>query len=171
MVYRNKTYIAFDADTDMKYYNLMKAWRDNEKHEFNFHNAHDLNNLRDGSSEETIKRKLKERMNNTKLFICLVGENTKNLYKFVRWEIDNAIEMKIPIIVVNINGSRQKDNNLCPPILKDKLAIHISFKQKIILHAMGNWPQWHFEYIKDDKKTDSYYYKDEVYDNFEKQQS
>ena len=26
MAYRNKTYICFDGDNDMLYYNLMKAW-------------------------------------------------------------------------------------------------------------------------------------------------
>lgn len=72
------------------------------KIDFDFYNAHDLNNLRDGSSEETIKTKLKERLKNTKQAIVLVGENTKNLYKFVRWEIDVAMSMDIPIIAVNL---------------------------------------------------------------------
>lgn len=31
MSYRNKTYICFDADTDMHYYNLMKAGRKMKK--------------------------------------------------------------------------------------------------------------------------------------------
>ncbi|OQB42287.1 MAG: hypothetical protein BWY04_00352 [candidate division CPR1 bacterium ADurb.Bin160] len=31
------------------------------------------------------------------------------------------------------------DTNLCPAILKDELAIHISYNQKIIEYAMNNW--------------------------------
>ena len=27
MSYRNKTYVAFDGDNDIKYYWLMKAWK------------------------------------------------------------------------------------------------------------------------------------------------
>jgi hypothetical protein len=61
MAYRNKTYICFDGDTDMNYYRLMQAWKDNENHDFNFHNAHDLNTSRDSSQEESIKRQLRDR--------------------------------------------------------------------------------------------------------------
>jgi MTH538 TIR-like domain (DUF1863) len=71
MAYTNKTYVCFDADSDILYYNLMKAWKENDKIEFNFHNAHEINNLRDGSSEATIKAKLRERLQNTKVLVLL----------------------------------------------------------------------------------------------------
>ena len=29
MSYRNKTYVAFDGDNDIKYYWLMRAWKKN----------------------------------------------------------------------------------------------------------------------------------------------
>jgi len=105
MAYKNKTYVCFDADNDIHYYRLMTAWKENDKIAFNFHNAHEINNLRDGSSEETIKRKLRERLENTKVLVVLIGEHTKNLYKYVRWEIEYAIENNIPIIGVNLNGN------------------------------------------------------------------
>ena len=98
MAYRNKTYVAFDGDNDMSYYRMMTAWSANENVSFNFYNAHDLNSARDTSSEQQIKRQLRERMKNSKLFILLVGEKTKNLYKFVRWEIEQALVMELPII-------------------------------------------------------------------------
>ena len=31
MAYRNKTYVCFDADSDIRYYNLMKAWKENDR--------------------------------------------------------------------------------------------------------------------------------------------
>ena len=61
------------------------------------------------SNEETIKNKLRERMNSSKNFIILVGENTKNLYKFVRWETEIALKQELPIIVVNLNGKKSID--------------------------------------------------------------
>lgn len=118
MSYKNKTYIAFDAGTDIHIYRLMTAWKENEKIDFNFHNAHDLNNLRDSSSEEQIKRKLKERLLNTKQVIVLVGENTKNLYKFVRWEIEVAIDLKLPIIAVNLDKNNDSTDKTPPILLK-----------------------------------------------------
>jgi hypothetical protein len=162
MAYRNKTYICFDADTDMRYYNLMCAWKENEKIAFNFHNAHELNNLRPTSSEDTIKRKLRERLQDTKVMVVLVGEDTKYLYKFVRWEIEYAIENDIPIIVANLNKLREMDSDLCPPILKNALAIHVSFNQKIIDFSLNNWPASH-EKHRSEGKTLPYYYPEDTY--------
>jgi hypothetical protein len=76
MAYRNKTYICFDGDTDMHWYRLMQAWKDNDDIDFNFHNAHDLNTARDSSQEESIKKQLRERFANSKLLIVLIGEKT-----------------------------------------------------------------------------------------------
>ena len=164
MTYTNKTYVAFDADNDIRYYRLMQAWKHNDNTSFNFYDAHDLNNLRDGSSEETIKRKLAERLSNTELFILLVGNNTKFLYKFVRWEIEQAINKNIPIIVVNLNGKRSMDNDLCPALIKTELAVHVSYNQKIIEYAINHWIDSDKQYRKD-LKSGAYIYKDTVYNN------
>jgi hypothetical protein len=162
MGYKNKTYVCFDADTDMNYYRLMQAWKENENIAFDFQNAHEINSIRDGSSEETIKRKLRERLENTKVLVVLIGENTKNLYKYVRWEIEYAIEKDIPIIAVNLNGKKNVDDALCPPILRDKLAIYIPYGQKIMNYALNNWPANHAKH-KSDGKTGPFYFVDSVY--------
>jgi nicotinic acid mononucleotide adenylyltransferase len=161
--YTNKTYVAFDADNDIRYYRLMQAWKKSDNTSFNFYDAHDLNNLLPSSSEETIKDKLSERLRNTKIFVLLVGDSTKNLYKFVRWEIEQAIKRKLPIIVVNLNGKRSRDSDLCPAILSDELAIHISFNQKIIEYALNNWEASDANYRRDGK-SGPYYYPDSVYE-------
>ena len=164
MIYTNKTYVAFDADSDIHYYRLMQAWKHNDGTSFNFYDAHDLNNLMKFSSEETIKNKLQERLRNTKVFILLVGENTKYLYKFVRWEIQQAIQRDIPIIVVNLNGKKSKDSNLCPPILNWQLSLHVSYSPKIIEKAMSDWEKLHKTY-KSQNKISDYYYKTSIYNN------
>ena len=165
MAYTNKTYVAFDADNDIRYYRLMQAWKHNDNTSFNFYDAHDLNNLMSYSSEETIKAKLRERLQNTKVFVLLIGDNTKFLYKFVRWEIEQAIARKIPIIAVNLNGKRSKDSNLCPSILDGELAVFVSFNQKIIEHAISNWSSSDTEY-RSQGKSGAYYYNDSVYERF-----
>lgn len=55
MVYRDKTYVAFDGDNDIKYFNLMKAWKQSDNTDFNFYDAHELNSARDSSLTESIK--------------------------------------------------------------------------------------------------------------------
>ena len=101
-------------------------------------------------------------MNNSKVFVLLVGPNTKNLYRFIRWEIELAISMNVPIIVVNINKMRSHDNQLCPPILRDKLAMHISFSPKIVQFALEAWTTWHYEHQRNGK-TGAFHYDNTVY--------
>lgn len=164
MAYRNKIYVAFDADSDIRYYRLMTAWKQNDSTSFSFYNAHDLINIWQHSSEETIKRNLRERLNNSKIFVLLVGEKTKFLYQFVRWEIEMALKLDMPIIAVNLNGKRDMDTDKCPPILKSELCLHISFNSKIIQKSLENWEGLHKQYRKDGK-SGPFYYKSEVYNN------
>ena len=164
MAYRNKTYICFDGDKDMWAYRIMQAWKQNDNTTFNFYDAHDLCSSRDTSTEETIKSSLRERLNNTKVFLILVGESTKYLYKFVQWEIEQALKMNLPIIVVNINGERSLDETRCPILLKKALAIHVSFNAKIVQFALENWEIWHYKHQKNGK-TGPFYYNNDIYKN------
>lgn len=158
---KNRTYVAFDGDNDIRYYRLMLAWKRRDSSSFNFHDAHEINTSRDSSQEESIKRQLRERMNYSNIFVLLVGESTRYLRKFVKWEIETAIKLEIPIICVNINGSRQKDN-LCPASLDGQLAIFIPFELKIMQYAFDHWPHSHAQKIKEGK-SGAYRYNDSVY--------
>ena len=162
MAYRNKTYVAFDGDNDIHYYRLMQAWRQTDSSSFNFYDAHDINTARDSSQEESIKRQLRVRMANSKVFVLLIGTNTKYLRKFVKWEIETAIRLNLPIICVNINGSKVRDN-LCPASLNDKLSIFIPFGKKIMQYTLENWPNSHYNHIKNGE-SGPYYYNKTVYD-------
>ena len=159
MAYRNKVYVSMDADTDLRYYWLMKAWKQNDNTAFDFYDAHDINNILD-KSEESIKRGLQERFRNTKVFVLLVGEHTRYLYRYVRWEIQEALKRNLPCIVVNINGKRSLDSERCPAIIRNQLAVHISYNAKIMQYALDNWPQ----FFEEARKTGAYYYSDEIYE-------
>jgi hypothetical protein len=162
MAYRNKTYIAFDGDEDMHYYRLMTAWKANDDLSLNFQNAHDLNTARDSSQEESIKRQLRERFANSKLFIVLIGEKTRLLTKFVKWEMEVALKLDLPIVGVNLNGSRQRDER-CPATIRDELVVFVPFAHNIIEYAMDNWPD-SFRAHKGKGDTGSFYYTDAVYE-------
>ena len=161
MAYRNKVYVSMDADNDLYYYYLMKAWKQNDNIAFDFYDAHDINMIYD-SSEASIKAGLQERFRNSKAFVLLVGDHTKYLYKYVRWEIEQAIKRDLPCIVVNINGKRSMDSALCPALMREHLAIHISFNARILQYALEHWPQ-SAEEKKRAGKTGAFYYPDEVY--------
>lgn len=163
MARRTRTYVAFDATEDIHYYRLMTAWTANDDFEFEFNNAHELTTIRPDSTEESIKASLRERMKNSKILVVLVGEKTKNLRKYVPWEIEIAMKADLPIIVVNLNKTKRKDDNLCPSLLKDALAIHVPFGSKIMQHAIENWPSSHSKY-RSENKSGAYYYLDSTYE-------
>lgn len=140
MSYRNKTYVIFDGDEDMWAYAYMLGWKNNDKIEFDFFNAHDLKPLTQNASEETVKRRLRERLSNTKQAIVLIGEKTKNLFRFVRWEMDVCKKLDIPIIAVNLNGTKGMDAERCPAIIRDDYVVHVPFKMKIIKYSLDNFP-------------------------------
>jgi len=162
MAYHNKVYVSMDADNDLHYYYLMKAWKQNDNIGFNFYDAHDINTIYD-KSEASIKAGLQERFRSSKAFVLLVGENTKFLYKYVRWEIEQAIKRDLPCIVVNLNGKRFCDKDFCPAIIRDHLAIHISYGAKILQYALENWPD-SYQKHKGNGDSGPYYYPEAVYE-------
>jgi len=162
--YKNKTYICFDADSDMDAYEAMLEWKDDENLGFDFHNAHELNNLRDGSQEDTIKNKLRERLNKSKMMIVLIGKSTENLYKYVRWEMEIALKNDIPIIAVNLNMIKGIDHNLCPPIIRDELVLHVEFDPEVINRALTIWKGEYERWIKEEY-TGPTFLKDWVYND------
>ena len=162
MAYRNKTYVAFDADSDIRYYYLMQAWKQNDNTAFDFFDAHDIRPSRAWSSEATIKRNLRERLKNSRMFICLIGESTRYLYKFVRWEIEIAIALGIPRIGCNLNRFPGVDNERCPPLLRDSLSLHVAYGPKIMQYALEDWAVDHWQKLRQGS-SGSFYYKPSVY--------
>jgi hypothetical protein len=162
MGYANKTFVSFDGDTDMHYYRLMTAWKQHDHMSFNFYNAHDLNAARDSSTEASIKAQLSERLRDSKVFVLLIGESTRYLYKLVKWEIEQATTRKLPIIAVNLNGRLSMDLNRCPSVLVPALAIHISFSSAVMEHALENWPASDAIHRREGK-SGAFYYPESVY--------
>jgi hypothetical protein len=166
MSYKNKTYVAFDGDTDIRYYRTMQMWKQNDHIDFNFYDAHDLNSARDTSTEESIKAQLRIRMANSVQMILLVGEKTKYLRKFVPWEIELARKKDIPIIIVNLNGDRYFDDDRCPNTVKDNVyTISIPFQMKIIRHALDQFPSDYSSRWDRHTKGHNYHYNESIYTN------
>jgi hypothetical protein len=138
---KKHTYIIFDGDNDKWAYARMKGWSALPNIDFEFDNAHDIGSMTSRATNETyVKSELKKRFAQTKQVVVIIGESTKNLYRYVRWEIDVAQELDLPIIAVYLNGSRLIDNSVCPPILRDANAVHIPYKLAIIKYALDNFP-------------------------------
>ena len=162
MSYRNKTYVAF-ASEDIRSYRLMEAWRENQHIEFNFYDAHDLYISRDDSKPETIKRNLRERLKNAKQIILLGSKDGKRKggdgKSFLAHEVAVILELKLPVIVANLDGDRAVDQAFIPSPLSNYYTVSVSFQPKIIMHALDNYA----ESFADSAKRGSHFYPSKVY--------
>ena len=156
------TYVIFDGDKDKYAYAFLKGWKVNERVEFDFRDAHDIGAMTGRAQDEAyVKSELRKRMEASSQVLVLVGESTKNLRKFVGWEIDLALKMGLPIIVVNLNDNRTMDSDRCPVPLRTGYIVHVAYKRAIIKYALENFPR---EFAtRDPNATGCRHYNDNVY--------
>lgn len=147
-----RTFVGFSS-TDIHCYRLMLAWKDNEYIDFNFTNCQ-LSSEINSENELYIKRKCRERIDMAGTFALLIGQDTKSKYKYVRWELEVAIERKCRIIGINLDGSRRVVDSTCPSIMRDIGAIFVPFSAKIVAYALENYKMY---------PNDDYHYKEEIY--------
>ncbi|PZW95270.1 TIR-like protein DUF1863 [Pseudomonas sp. 478] len=159
MGYRNKTYVAF-ASEDIGKYRMMEAWKANEHIDFDFFDAHDLFISRDTSKPETIKRNLRERIKNAKQVVLLGSKDGKSKggddVSYLAYEIQMIIELKLPVVVVNLDQDRNVDRNFIPnPLLNENYyTLSVSYQPKIIQYALDNYAT---AFASSDKKGPHYY--------------
>lgn len=159
MSYRNGTYVAFDGNGtsnptqgDMKYYALLRNWNHSKKYEFNFSDSHQKTyRVKDTSSILTLKKRLLERMKNSKNMLLIISDDTNYDRGMLNYEIEKAVDYyKIPIIVVYtgynaIWGVDEELENKWPKALAARVesntakCIHIPFKEKAIMSAVSQF--------------------------------
>ena len=142
VTYRTRTYIAGDWDHDKDAVDQLHKWNDSKYWSLSFTDAHDLTSSRDSSLNCTIKSSLKTRMDASKTFVLIVGDQTASVtagscrwcrsyhsyiyhcmkgysvdYRsFIEFECDKAIEAGIKIIV--LYKATQVDRSKCPQIVR-----------------------------------------------------
>jgi hypothetical protein len=162
--YRNKTYVAF-ASEDIKSYWLMTAWKKNGHIDFDFFDAHDLNIALDTSQPETIRRRLRERLANTKQVVVLGSTKCKSKASdddsFLFYEIEVVTKLNLPVVVANLDGDRTIDRNFIPQrfLNSDYYTMSVSFQPTIIKYALDDYAP---DYATS-SRTGPHYYKTQVY--------
>lgn len=166
MSYRNKTYVAF-ASEDIHYYRLMTAWKASDNIDFDFTNAHDIYEARDTSTPETIKRRLRERLNNTKQVILLGSADARrkggNGTSFLAYEVNAIISLGLPVVIANLDSARgHVSGNVPTPFADaDYYTMSVSFGPKIIKHALDDYAA----NFAGSSNTGPYRYKESVYES------
>jgi hypothetical protein len=140
----------------------MQEWELSNGDKFNFIDGLDLYNQLDKVSDDILKAQVKERMNLADIYVLIVNKTTKSYRRFIRWQVEHAINSGIPLIAINANGIRSVDYDRIPTVLKKNIAIHIAFQAKILEYAIQNWPSSFREYQAKEIKN-SFKYSEEVY--------
>lgn len=166
MSYRNKTYVAF-ASENIHLYRLMEAWRENDKIDFDFYDAHDLFISRDSSKPETIKRNLRERMKSAKQVVIVGTPEAKKKggdgVSFLAYEVAVMMEFNLPVVIANHDGNKSVDRNFIPaPLLNaDHYTVSVALSPKIIKHALDDYATSY----AGSKKKGPHQYPQSVYDS------
>ena len=72
----SRTFVGFSS-TDIHYYRLMLAWKENEHIDFNFANCQ-LGKEINSEDEAYIRRKCRERIDMAGTFAVLIGQDTRS---------------------------------------------------------------------------------------------
>jgi hypothetical protein len=160
MAYRNGTYVAFHANgtnipggnSDIDYYNLLKAWSAKTDDDFTMCNSHEKTAaVKDTSSSERLMVVLRERLKNSKNMVLIIGATTKLDDDWIPFEISEAVDkFKIPILATYTDISvpirdASKFKARWPVALATRISngtasvIHMPFKKAALLDAIGQF--------------------------------
>lgn len=164
MAYRNKTFVSF-ASENIVSYRLMCAWKKNQRIAFDFHDAHDLNIALDTSQPDTIRRRLRERLSNTKQVVLLVGDETRAVAarpsRFLHYEVEVIQRLGLPVVFANLNSVRVVQSARLPVKLASQYSISVSFQPTIIKYALDEFVASYAG--ESSTKTGPHHYKAHVY--------
>ncbi|MDO4630891.1 MAG: molecular chaperone Tir [Corynebacterium sp.] len=143
----------------------MSAWKENNGIDFDFINSHDIYTAHDTSLSDTIKRRLRERLKNTKQVILLGSPTARRKgsdgHSFLAYEVNAIISLKLPVIVANLDKNRKKVyGNMPKPLIDENYyTISVPYDYRIIKYALDNYvPNFSIE-----NKKGAYHYEDWVY--------
>ena len=152
MLYRTRTYIAGDWTGDADLINKLYEWNSNNYWALSFSDAHSLTQARDTSLPCSIKHSLAERLNGSRTFVLIVGDQTADLRKggcqycysynshtyscarghstdyksFIEFECEKAVRDNLKIVV--IYNSSYVDRSKCPEKIR-YIGTHIAAKK------------------------------------------
>ena len=153
MSFQEKIFVAFDGVNDQEVYQELIKMKQSDNTPFMFYSALDLHKRLDKDSDEVLKAKIYHLMQESKVCLVIVGKTTKTFRRFIKWQIERAIETNMPIIMLNPNYIRSVDFDRCPSLMKKNLALHIAMQDKIIEYALLNFPTSYNKYLQEEVKA------------------
>lgn len=166
-LYRTRTYIAADFDNDKDAVDQLHKWNDSNYWSLSFSDAHNLQTSSDNSLYCSIKSSLKYRMDGSKTFVLIVGNNTNKITKggcqncgsynshtyscarghsvdyrsYIKYECDKAVEADLKIIV--LYNDIKIDKSKCPEVVRN-IGIH----KAMVYYKDGKY-YWDYQSVKE----------------------
>ena len=97
---KKKIFISYDYDKDKTHKNLLLAWDKNKIFDFSFTDESADTSI-NSNDVDIVKRAISLKINQSDIFLCLIGQYTIQS-KWVKWEIEKAIELEKKIMAVKI---------------------------------------------------------------------
>jgi hypothetical protein len=97
-----KIFISFDYENDKHYKNLLIAWSKNPEFADFYINDQSVSDPVDSDRSAPIRRAISAKINDSTGLLCIVGEETSKS-RWVKWEIEKAIELGKRIIAVKVS--------------------------------------------------------------------
>lgn len=116
----------------------MQGWAKNEHIPFNFYNCQ-LKEAIKSDNPDYIKRRCRRRIKMASKFILLIGSDTHTKERFVKPEVEAAIEKKCAIIGVNLDQSWRPSPRLTPSFMCNIGAIFVPYSPGIIQHTLATY--------------------------------
>lgn len=176
---RTGTYVAFDGqgttdptESDIHYYNMLKAWNRSRNIDFRFTNSHEKTyQVRDSSSKATLLSRLETRLSVSKNLLLIISDKTNYDRGILNWEIEKAVDYyELPIIIAYPGYTKisapSKLSSMWPKSLEERISngkahcIHIPFKQDPIFDAINQFSVVNAKYPKGGALG---YYSEEAY--------
>jgi hypothetical protein len=158
MAYRSATYIAFDgqgetnpSQSDFRYYATIQGWHASSRVEFKFANSHERTSaVRDTSSRETLKARIRERLAQSKNCVVILSDQTRKSGSMLSYEIERSVDSYSLPLICAYTGVEALFNptllsNRWPDVLTARIqnqtatAIHIPFKMAALYDAIGQF--------------------------------
>ena len=125
-----KIFISFEYG-DLKYKNLLVAWSANPDFAQFYINDQSVSDPVDSDRAAPIKRVISAKIGASTALLCIIGEDTANS-RWVRWEINKAIELGKRLIAVKIT----KDCTTPTPLIGAGASWALSFNFAAIKTAI-----------------------------------
>jgi len=142
MTDNSEAYICFGQEAGWSAYQRLREWVPPKHLRINFEpeKLAPTRNLQELTEEDNLS--IARAITRSQIFVVLVGSQNPISSPRANFEIDCAVQLGIPILIVNLDGSRER-TEFCPKNLRNSLAVHISFEPGIFWYALEYWPTLH----------------------------